>query len=362
MAGTIRGTVDAFIDAPNEHYTAGEIFKLYFDALDAHTRTTRIAFYRGDGGSGTDYHDGASPMGNKAFAVWRFDTHVGRSWPFYVMIYTNSVTSGTSGGDWLNQGGGVSGSYGQVLVSSCVGIGGDENPWNGTTANNGLDTVGSPRWDTPAGGTGIIVSPATNRDGSEDTVLKNNCATAVSQSTAGRSRASIIMDDDSLILLADEYDNAAATRTMYIGMYEPFAHLTVPTPFVMVVWAGNLVEGNLSDETSAVTGVNQSTHVVNASMTKGIIEQPYSPAEIAGGGFTPHRIGLSTQLDAAERGILGTLPVTFRGIRGGTANSVTADLLYRAHGDGGRADQKVLVPWDGVTMPLSTFVREGVTF
>ncbi|GAG06296.1 unnamed protein product, partial [marine sediment metagenome] len=70
MSGTIRGVIDGYTDETTEFRDGSNIFKVWFDAIEAHPNTTRIALQYGSSGTGTNWWDGVNPSGTNAFAVW----------------------------------------------------------------------------------------------------------------------------------------------------------------------------------------------------------------------------------------------------------------------------------------------------
>ena len=360
MAGTIRGTVDAYIDVANRNLACGEVFKLYFDALESHAGTTRIALYYGTAGTGTDYHDEANPFGDKAWAVWRFDTNGGRSWPFYVMLYTSAVTGGTNGGDWLIGANSPTNGSSHMGIATAVGFGGDGNPWNGTTNNDGTDTVGTPRWANPAGGTGHSALPASNRDGGGTGVTKNATVPIFVANSDVKQRASIILDDDSMVLLCDRGDDSDnLVASVFVGMYEVAPHVTVNYPLAAAYTIDNPVTTVLAEDLAGVVdagGVARRFGVTwDTSLLSGGLDQQAN-------AYVPQRqsIRVSGSAEPGHAGFLGWYPEMFSVAYGPTHGDTDTALDHIFWTDG--AATKFYVSWDGTTTPLTTLVREGVTF
>mgnify|MGYP000017609544 CR=1 FL=1 len=121
MAGTARGVINQWLSTGTNMEKIINAYKNVYDRWAAHPGVTLIA--DGWGGGGQDYHDGASPYGDDSFSVWRFDTNVNRSHPFYVLMC--AADSGSSSG--LLEGGSNPNTP-TLLCSVALGIGGDGNP------------------------------------------------------------------------------------------------------------------------------------------------------------------------------------------------------------------------------------------
>lgn len=248
MSGTPNGKINGFISstvANSEYKLAADTFKFLFDAVEANTNTTRVALQYGSGGTGTDYRDGANSFGQNAFAVWRWDTSAIRGWPFYMLLQTSSgnggsASFGSSPGDPATHNGTTASSWGSVAVSFAIGVGGDEDAWNGNTANDGTDRKGGSSgyaagndglggvWRIPAGGTNVLVFPRSNNGSDTYNSVKQDMMRISNTNGAETARIDCIMDDDNFLCMF----NASTDNTTAAGLFTPHAGLAVGRPFI----------------------------------------------------------------------------------------------------------------------------------
>lgn len=180
---TVDGTTnsasvnDGFVNA-NEQYVT--MFKLLTRAaIDGHV--TRIAYNTGSAvsgatGTGTDYWDTGNSAGGNGWSVWRFNSSSYRDYEFYVMF--SFANLGTNIGTELSQSfkirGGVT-YYSPIICQVAIAFdpttGATTSPWNGTTNNDGTDTVvcfpngtfpASSIWTTGSAGYSLKVFPEAN--------------------------------------------------------------------------------------------------------------------------------------------------------------------------------------------------------
>lgn len=368
MAGTYRGRIDCLINEADEFLNAGVAFKNAYDVLQAHPTTTRIALGYG-AGTGTDYPGGANPFGNGAFCVYRFDTAGARTFPFYVFLGVSGVTSGAAASSFNAQvdGGNGSASVGQVYVSAAVGVGGDENPWNGTENNDGTDTVPTTFWAAPGGGgTNVQALPASNSTSGNDGTNKNNCLLWFDQTSPGQAAMSVVCDDDGMTLLSDP-GNTGAWIFVHLGYFTPNQGLaSYPAP--LVAWkraAGSTVNlsSAQSQDLSGVTDPDQTVGTWEAApvrlTTYDLLSSTYLPND-AESTFDAYAIGIASAETtvAGFRGETRFAQVTY-GIAAGDTD-LGQDLFVS--GPGTTASVKELTPWDGATTPGTTATRAGVDF
>jgi hypothetical protein len=376
MAGTITGVIEARPNTSNEFRVSGTIFKTLFDFIEGLAGTTRISLYYGDTsgafGTGTDYEDGAAPFGNKCFAVWRFDTNAGRSWPFYVALACPSFRAGQSGSDWQTEGASAVNSTGYVQVAACIGIGGDENPWNGTTNNDGTDTVGTPRWKVPAsGGTSYQPIPSSNRATSgTDAATGNNSLRIFIHGTATTARHHVFADDDTIVFATDEADGGANQRLVYIGAYEPADHITPDRPFIGASWLMNPSAASiLGHETGGLanpdsTDLDPATIRFDYGWETAFMSTSRQPDELADSGpaFIPQRVTIDTDDNVGLRGMVGWFSPMIQACYNIPAGDTDTTLSRLVWGEGATATSKFLIPWDLTTTPGTGTTREGISF
>ena len=114
MAGTAHGRHSIRALAALQALTGNEFYVSCFkglEALDTLGLVNRIAYYFGDGGRGTDFHDGANPTTGNAFSVWEVPPAGSRTWAWYFMIQYAQTTpfGGATNGAPALLGGGTTG-------------------------------------------------------------------------------------------------------------------------------------------------------------------------------------------------------------------------------------------------------------
>ncbi|GAG01765.1 unnamed protein product, partial [marine sediment metagenome] len=242
MSGTIRGTIDAYTNETTEFKDTANIFKTYFDAFESHPNMTRIAMQYGLSGTGTDYWDDANPFGRNCFVVWRMETSAARAWPYYLIMQTNSwggggSTFGIAPGDPGSNGLGSSSNSSYLSIGMAIGIGGDLDPWNGSTNNDGTDSKGGSAafplgndglgrvWRTPAGGTGLLMLPRSNNAGGDNVATAREMIGVQSQGSPSQTRYHIVMDDDNIWVASDGADDGDCRHGMF-GLIDTHAGLS----------------------------------------------------------------------------------------------------------------------------------------
>lgn len=253
MSGSIRGRVECLHAvrsglATDHPLIAQEIFtNLYYTFL-THPNMSLIARNGGLGGTAANinYWDQTDPFNNNAFFVFRMNTaienvfYVGtRTFYWYVLVQWNRGNIGTFGSAPGNPGlsGGINQSAaadGRVSVQFAIGVGGTQNPWNGT-GTLGTNSKGSQVWVTPSGGSGVMVWPRSNNlGGAHNTNKENGCDLYLrNTNNALSTRAHILMDDDAFLFVASNGDNDAFTIT-YFGPFVPRPGLSVTYPYLLL--------------------------------------------------------------------------------------------------------------------------------
>lgn len=173
MAGTVRGKIECLISTGNAFNQGQNVFTSIYRFLKTQLEpagvVTEIARHGGlsSTAANVNYHDEADPFLTNAWFVFRFNTNGGRTWPWYLLVqWARGDTSdfGQSPGSpglILNSSAAPAPGESIVGYQCAVGIGGDQNPWNGTTGAQA--TKGSPVWRVPAnGGTNVAVFPRSN--------------------------------------------------------------------------------------------------------------------------------------------------------------------------------------------------------
>ena len=387
MSGTIRGTIDAWTSETTEFRDAANVFKTFFDALEAHPNTTRIALQHGLGGSGTDYFDGGTPFGRNCFVVWRMNTSAARTWPYYVLLQCASgdgsgATLGAAPGDPCTQINGTSSIGGHVVMQFAVGIDGDENPWNGSTANDGTDSKGGSAalplggdgnatvWRYPAaGGTNVLVFPRSSSLGGSEAATMREAMAIFWSNTQVDQRYSIVMDDDNIWTISDPGGGGNA-RLVCAGLIDPHQDLTVDRPLV-AFQVGNTIPTSTINEAQGGIAFPDSSDVVTGPVRNVRIDIPgaWTSGSQPNTLFTPNQYDLTPLVlrveESPHNGIIGNFGVVdgfFQFCFDVPIDSTNIGKTRVVAGASTINTWKFCMPWDGVTIPGTNVTRAGITF
>jgi hypothetical protein len=353
-------------------------FKNLVDFLDAHTGTTRVAHGYGSGsvGSpGSDHWDGANPYGTGAFAVYRFDTNAGRTFPWYLFVGMGpDPDDSDSMTEWRHDGTTNSSTYGMVVLSAAVGIGGDENPWGGSENNDGTDTIPSPTtdlWVAPGGGgTNVKVIPASNSSSGSGGAEDQNEVMSLfyeQSSTDDIWRAHYFSDDDVFFACkASEQDPGRHSMVAFGWVENVNPNLSHPNPVFGYRNSGGTINSNDLDAQDYDGGVTHSDDAeVNWPASEIILQVP-SWTSVR--GYIPNQqtnaraiVPIDVITDTpGERCYVGTIGDMIRMTRG-PAPVNNSDLSQVVLGDdSGNEYWQWVLPWDGTTPFGSGLTREGV--
>jgi len=257
MSGTIRGKVECYFGFRNTPTGTGagyrdivqEVFTAIYKYFKVHPNMTEVARHGGIGStaSSVNYWDESFPFTNNAWFVFKMNTvtenplYIGtRTFPWYVLVQWNRDDQASFGSSPGNPGkcennANYSGNNSRIGIQFAIGIGGDQNPWNGT-GTLGQNVKGSPVWKTPTGGTGVIVYPRSNNVGGAHVTNKENTSHIFyrdSGNTTSPSKVHIIMDDDNFVFLADP-TYIDQWSLCYFGVFVPRPDLTFEYPYVML--------------------------------------------------------------------------------------------------------------------------------
>lgn len=256
MSGSIRGRVECrhwvLSGLSTDHKVmAQEIFVNLYNTFKVHPNMTEIARNGGSGGSALslNYWDQANPFGNNAWFVFRMNTatenpaYLGtRTFPWYILVQWNRYDQGVFGASPGNPGlvNGVtfvSAADAHVTVQFAIGVGGDQNPWNGS-GTLGTNTKGTPVWKVPTGGTDVLVWPRSNSSGGDHSTSRENCAAIYFRgaNTVVGTHANFLLDDDSFLFLWSPESDAYSAS--YFGPYTPAPSLNPTYPYVMLSTGG----------------------------------------------------------------------------------------------------------------------------
>lgn len=375
MAGTITGLIEAYHDgtvSDGEQLAAQEIFKNLYDFLNTHTATTRIALSYGTG-TGTDYHDGANPFGTQAFAVFRWDTNANRTWPWYLFIAVGNQPGSFTSIPWRPGGTSASTSAGWVVMSAAVGVGGDENPWNGTTNNDGTDTVpggGTDMWTSPSGGgTNVKVIPASNStSGSGSSEEKKEVMDIFSETSASYfHRVHMVADDDALVVAVDERASNSY-KVNYLGVVDtPNPNLSHPNPLVGFTASSLSVSSvlSLNDFDCGVTHSDDAAAAWEATevefqVPNWIDDSSFQPNEQTGVHDAAPIDVIATSV--GHRAFVGQVHALCRWVGDIASEDTDNDLSHIVVGQPSANTTNMRLPWDGTTTPATGVSRTGISF
>lgn len=387
MAGTVHGKIDCFSNTGTHYLNAQEVFVGIYAFFAANPRWTIKAKYSGDNGGnipagsgrGFDYHDGTNPLGGNAFFMVEA-THAAKK--FYTLFQfidgSLSLPNGTINNSTSGAGIGVQMACG--LTSGAV-VG---NPYQGSMDNDGADTKTGTWWEAPGvTGGSLYVFPRNNSEGGSFATDRNNLARMLSSQTA-QHRYHIVADDDNFVIAVDQTSGYYLTTG---GLYAPRPDLTslVDFPLVMLVNGNNIggfqMFGSGAYGTSGTTvsqdgGIRGTSYLVGASSSDDVFPCAIDELTLAtSGSFQPNKAFQATAIEewplflcAAEApsayGMLGTYDFVRHSynVASHTLRDPDSDRVWLGDGNTSTNSRKTSIPWDGVTVPGSGVVREGVGF
>jgi len=263
MAGQAYGKIECVSANPGTAFVnAQEFFKglydflVYLETLGIVTLRARYAGTGASSAAAIDYWNQAAPFTANAWYLFEWRTgstspsnpsYAGsRSEPFYILVQW-----ATDASDWAQTGpASPSASFGQLTITNSeawvsiqmgVGIGGDNNPWNGTlgtygdSGSFGSQAKGAPVWKVPSGGQGLYVFPRCNNSGGSFVTNKQNlAATFIGPSSGVQARYHFLADHDGLMLLFDD-SNDANYHFLYTGVHSLRSGLAgIQDPYLMI--------------------------------------------------------------------------------------------------------------------------------
>ena len=404
---TVHGTIECRIPPGMYSASAGtsnavnEFFISLYNAFNnlSSIGVTRIAYNKGNAGTGMTYWDQGSPPGNGAWALFRFGN---ATIPFYVLIQGANLTS-YEAFTYASYAGctpcvGVhnnytTGYYNNVSIAVAMRADGT-SPWGGTTVNTGTDTKSSPVW-TPGSSTLAVFPRSDSVGGSQATNKEAVSCLSFASSIANVTnpnlgcRLHVLADENNFLIITDGGSDSMSGFS-YFGKYIPRPGITPQIPYVML-WnpyenfttsylvfppAGLGAYGTATNTSlttfdggivhpTASNGVKIAV-VDNLSMCNYTSTQQMSPSRVGNGRFDmfPIYVGM---LESTYNGILGSL--YFMRFSSGMASGWTSpDKKLVAFGNNSyistsyNTGQKLIVPWDGVTVPFTGITRLGINF
>lgn len=389
MSGTLRGVVDIASNQSTEQKTTADIFKAFFDAFEAHPNTTRIALQHGNGGTGDGngtgrWDSGANSFGNNAFAVWRMEPTAARTWPYYFTMHCqcaggNATTWGAAPGDPVNSYASTASSTAYIGFQCAIGIGGDQNPWNGTTNNDGTDyraggtslPLGSDGngqvWRVPAsGGTNLLVFPRSNSAGGSYATVKEDMLCIVNHGNPDNARAHLVMDDDCVAMYWDEDDASGSLNTVQtFGIFDPHPNMSHDRPFfqyraqnVPTTTAAN--DQRLGGIATPDSGAAEPVQKIWAAIRyfQNILWQPNTAFATGEYDVVPWDL----MMHDGRFGFVGTTTPIFQSCVNVPPNSTNAAFDLAVFGNVTISTAKSVFAWTGVAAPQNSSTREGVPF
>lgn len=403
MAGTTRGKIEClFWPQVHPSYTwrdcAQGIFTSLYNFCLSHPNMTLIARNGGSGGgaSNINYWDQANPFNNNAWYVFRMNTitenplYTGtRTYPWYMLVQFHRADLALFGASPGNPGlcDGLS-SFGgtecRVAVQFAVGVGGTQNPWNGS-GTLGANTKGTPVWTTPSGGTGVMVWPRSNNTGGTHNTNRENCAIAFYKDTGTSTtpyRVHFMADDDSIAMFGSAADDNNYHLT-YFGLFSKRPNFSVDYPLVFVSTLAaaipinrTLVYGSTSGQGFGATSPNNGGGIAGpGNSVRGLLFERYSqffdptwaimnPSKYyATATFDEYPISLMMYEYPNFFGWAGQIDFIreVASIETHTRNTDSSRIVL-----GGSAaivnNVKVSAPWGSGVQPRSGMFREGINF
>jgi hypothetical protein len=223
MAGTIVKSLD-HKSATSGANAIQEQFKILYDFLQlmvAAGHCTRIALQYGSGGTGTDFHDGANPFGENAFAVYTWGSGAGTARDIMIQ-WASASAFGASPGNPGAVNGGTGDGVGIVMATREDGT----SPWAGGTADDGSDTKAATVWT--AGGSALHVIDLANTTGGTYATNHENCL-RVTNDTPVNMRMHVVGDADNIAVLSSESDDGNYS-CLTLGRYSVRPGFSGPNP------------------------------------------------------------------------------------------------------------------------------------
>jgi hypothetical protein len=365
MAGTIVKLLDCKGTTSGANATQEQFVMLFtfMEAMVTAGHCTRIALQWGNGGTGTDFWDGANPFGENAFAVYTWGAGAGTA---------RDVLIQWAAADDFGIAPGNPGTLNGVAAADGVGIAmatreDGASPWAGTTNNDGNDIKGTPVW-TPAG-SAVHVIEQTNSVGSHATNKENCYRTALAAPNAMRMH--IVGDADNIAILSSETDNGEY-RCFTMGRYVPRVGFSGPNPLYAISEMGFPMWAVATYGTSTGIGTRQSG-ILGRSGADGVAF--VRVGEVLFSGFLtttyqPNQQVVPQQLDGVTPLLVFGSPVRY-GLCGSPDGEVLAVFFTdtyealdptgsRAYmGDTGGSDHRWGIPWDGGPAPGVGIARTG---
>lgn len=367
----LGGSIEHLITSTNRGGTR-DAFVAMAKCFDA--KYTRIASYYGrtdlgDGaGTGlTGYTGEAGMPGENAWGVWRMATTP----KVYVMLrFCHDRSLGDSGGE-------ASPANSGVFIQMCADTAdpASPGPWNGTTNNDGADSYASGPtliWTPPGAGSLFIAPRGNSLNGTW--VGKRERYMMVTNAVWGSTpmRVSMLTNTDSFTILVDRH-NTGYYRATHFGPYVPRTGIDLTTPKFAAFCC----------DLPIATGTEYGPQYTNTGDGGGILD----PKDVTLGTYSfyrdrlgwvaslqPNELPATVETDemampigiyqggaGARRGYAGDLAYIGE-VFGLQTHDTNADLTRAVFGEVTLQNWKLVVPWDGATVPGTGVTRDGVQF
>jgi hypothetical protein len=384
MGGQVRGKIEMLLNEGNGHNNAQALFKGLYDFFVAHPKATLVARQAGAGRAAGDtgYYDSGTPFGNNAFFVVKMaktstDAPAGpRAFDYYVLIQwaDGSTQLGAAPGNpGLANGSASSLSAGKVGIAVAIGVGGDEDPWNGAGASLGAHTKGTPVWKVPSGGSHVHVLPRSDNAGGAHATNRENLSLLFSQyafTANTKVRAHVVADDDSFVVFLDNDDDNTYGVT-YAGVFNVRQGLVLPIPFLMLSSGVPLAMNTAYGETAGSSGFQGGAIHRDSSIGARQLVLERLNVLVNTTVNQPNRLFATPEFDefpiacalseTPHAGFLGQIDF-MRELGNIATHDTSSDKMRVVIGDNNVGTVKVSIPWDGATTPKSGITRQGLDF
>ena len=379
---TVHGVLEIKVNVVANVRQYSELYTTFFNFLTGTQAQSlgiqRIAYNRGAAynGTGVDYPGTANSVGNFAWSVWCWSS---ASIPFYLLLQesTGSIAMGSPGLPFTNGLGSVN------TLSLAVAFRGDgTNPWNGTMNDNGADTKGAIVWQTGSAGdiTGstLYVFPRANSGNGTAAATRQLNADIITPNTNGIHRSNLIVDENNFLFVND-LSNDGVYGFTYFGKYTPRSGSNAP-PYVMLNQPSEngaaatpregQTWGNTTFNTTADGGIASPAASSVTSGTIGCIigwldeiftttYQPNLSTNPTSYDNQPIHLWFSEAPYFGYAGSIEFINVVYNVLTHDTSTDLSKCVF------GGlttAAAHKLLVPWNGVTIPGSGASNTGSIF
>lgn len=374
MSGTLCGILDAYVYETANQQRAFGPFKVifeFFERMVAVGNAARVALQWGNGGSGTDWMDGAAPFGENAFFVYKLLASASslRSTDLYVLIqWAYSDAWGASPGNPCKFDNSTTGD-GVAIQMAFREDGG--NPWAGTTNNDGSDTKAATVWT--AGGSVLHVLDRCCSDTAVGTpgacVTNKENMLYLCNVNYDHGRTHCVGDADGFVIFTSETGNLGSPSNYFMtygGVYVPRAGMTITNPYLMVaehtsatvqLAAPGTVVGTYNASTyyeggclnNIPTDKVQTFALQSFYVLHNLAFQPNM--QIAGGEFDRMPI-LVVAYEGSTKGLIGQIyPTILSSVYGLPMETTNAAKTVAYLGTTDIDGQQFAIPWDGGDAP-----------